>query len=504
VIRLGASRAVHPALIVWLAISPTSCKRPQPCEGERCGGHGDCRVVRAEASGPGGGSFERHVHYRRAETCDCDGEDGFIYREVGCGPASAVKTCLPYHCEDIGEDGKQIKGRTPAEDEDVQHGFARRCNRTEACFPRGLYQPPDCGECPPGLQPSADQLDCLHPECLDGGVRCSEGLACGEDGECAACPEGQAVDEELGRCRPCPDGFEAIDGRCSPLYGRAYLMTKMQINAHNPPEVVGQLNDQETLRGLWNEASADGYNMIWDEDLVLIYFFPEFPDGKPPPEPVETDLYVYESNFGVRPMWEHVHGKTEPDGYRDPKRSRRPENYLPEGLAGEECARSVTDCNPAYFNGDGIFVEKHETTPDCSPALARLRVEFGPEGITTVVRNWLLIPYPKYGTLLNAQDLELNLKRKPTGLCDEGDPNQGWPCTSYVGWIRATVRHYEIFQAIQNYQGGGLREDVILLVIGDPDVDLDGDGEADSFTVQFDMDLTPVVYAASLDTATTE
>ena len=197
------------AVASLLAMAVAGCKRPQPCEGERCGGHGVCRVVKAEASGPQGGTLERHTHYRRVEICDCEGEEGFIYREVGCGPAAEVKTCLPYHCEDMGADGQRIGARTPAEDEDVRHGFARRCDRTEACFPQGLYQPPVCRPCPEGQVPSEDRLDCLHPECVDGRVRCEEGLACGEDGVCGPCPEGQAVDEALGRCRPCPEGFEA-------------------------------------------------------------------------------------------------------------------------------------------------------------------------------------------------------------------------------------------------------------------------------------------------------
>lgn len=457
------------------------CKRPQPCDGETCMGHGTCRVVNVEESGPVGGAFERHTHLRRAEVCDCDGEDGFVYRPVGCGPAAEFSTCLPEPCSD----------------------YVERCRWDEVCVPGRVDQAPSCRTCPAGLRPTVDGLACAWPECLDEQPGCSAGQVCGEDRQCVACTAGHVPAEDRTHCVACPEGFVPRAGACEPLYGRGYLMTRMQVRQAGG-DVVGQLNAQNLFRQIWGLVTADGYNMIWDRDLLLVFFFPEYPDGRAPAEDVDTTLYVYEADFGLTSVWTEARGEPEPDGYRNPHRTDGRDNYFPGELSGEECVRAADqDCNPAHFAGAGVMVEKNLTTADCSPTLARVKMRYGPDRIETLEPNWLLLPYTKYGLVFRAQELAIRLDRKPTGLCPEG-ADEAWPCTGYAGHVRAVVRAYELFSALQSvirvYELTGV-EDMLPMILGDPDVDLDRDGEADSHTLQFDVDLTPVVYAASLQAA---
>ena len=142
------------------------------------------------------------------------------------------------------------------------------------------------------------------------------------------------------------------------------------------------------------------------------------------------------------------------------------------------------------------MVAKHETTSICAPTLARLQVRFSEESIETIQPNWLLLPYAKYGFLFQAQQVRLKMNRTATGLCDEGQEGP-WPCTAYAGYVRGVVRSVELFSAIREYLGGGISEDIVAGMIGDPDVDLDGDGVPDGHSLQFDVDFTPVDYAAA-------
>jgi len=471
-------------LRVLLAVVPvvlaagSGCRRPQPCDGNTCSDHGTCRVLPVEESGPARGRLERHVHYRRVEVCDCDGEDGFEYRPVGCGPAAKFSTCLPQPCSK----------------------FSERCRSDEVCVPRGLDEPPVCEPCPEGQEPTEDAAACTWPDCLEEPPDCGAGLVCGRDGACVPCPEDRLPAEDGSHCRPCPGGFVVRDGACEPLYGRGYLVTRLQVNAPSPPDVVGNLNGNDTFRYLWNSITEDGYNMIWDQDLILVFFFPDHPDGQPPAEEVETALYVYEAQLGLSALWVELRGP-EAKRLRDPRRPLQRENYLPGEPTGEECVRQVElSCNPGHFNGDGIAVERHETRDDCSPTLARLKVTYGWDRIRTVQPNWLLMPYAKYGFIFQTQQFRLRLERHRTGLCEE-DAGDQWPCTGYEGWVRAVVRAIELFEAVKVNTGGGLTEDVIAELLGPADVDLDQDGEPDGYTLQFDVNLTPIVYASSLEAA---
>jgi len=444
-------------------------------------GRGTCRVLLVEESGPVGGDFERHTHLRRAEVCDCDGEEGFVYRPVGCGPAGEFSTCLPEPCTD----------------------FVERCRWDEICAAQGIDRPPVCRTCPPGQVPQDGQLACIWPECADESADCADGLVCGEEQECEPCPEGHVPAEDRTHCRPCPAGFVATGDSCEPLYGRGYLMTRLQVNKPSAT-VAGQLNSQSYFRQIWKLVTADGYNMIWDQDLLLVFFFPELPDGRPPEAEITTSMYVYEARFGLTGIWSLLRHEPEPYAFRNPHRVDGRDNYFEGDPSGEDCVRSIgTDCNPGHFAGDGVLIEKNETTDDCSPTLARLKVSYSHERIETVEPNWLLLPYTKYGVVFRAVDAHIQMVRRPTGLCPEGS-GDAWPCSGYVGSVRGVVRAYELFSALQSvirvYDLAGM-EDLLPAILGEPDVDLDGDGEADSHSVQFDVDFTPVVYAASLQAA---
>jgi hypothetical protein len=222
---------------------------------------------------------------------------------------------------------------------------------------------------------------------------------------------------------------------------------------------------------------------------------PQFADGTIPPPATETYVYIYESNFATRTAWEAA-GTVEPEEFRNPQRPRYAANYIiddPE-RHGLDCVPDPA-CNPHHFSGEDVMLEKHTTTEQCAPTLTRLRVAFGEDGLRTLEKSWFFFPYAKYNYMFQAENVDLDIQRRPTGLC-QGDT---WPCVGFEGRLRVVLRGVELHAPIHKVLEGGFSEDAVWALLGAPDVDLDGDGAEDSYSLQFDIDLTPVHFRAGVD-----
>lgn len=462
---------------VWgglgLCLVAMACTRPQPCDGNKCGGHGTCSVLEIDQTLAHEGEFSRQRTTQRVETCDCDGAGGFVYRPVGCGPAKNFSTCLPEPCAT----------------------YVQRCTGNTVCTSHGHRAAPACEACPAGMVARDDRLGCRYPACNSAPANCAEGR-CGDDGECVPCPAGEVPDSERLACHACPSGFAPVGETCQPTQVSAFLITKLQMPEASPPEVVGKLNENALYRAVWDSGTDNGYNMIWDEDLLIVGVLPEFPNGDLPDEPAQTEIYLYESWFAASRIWQEARGEPEPKEFRDPTRPKRKDNYFAGELSGEACAAAVgLSCNPAHFSGLGVMQAREATSEACTPTIARLAVEVSRDAIRTTGNDWVLFPYNKYGFIFQAQNVELDLVRTDTGLCDGGGGGDPWPCQGYSGYFRTVVRGTELFAAIHRALGGGVGEDFAWELLGDMDADLDGDGANDAYSLQYNLDLAPVIYS---------
>jgi hypothetical protein len=456
----------------------SACYRPQPCDGKICG-HGTCRVVEVSTTGKKT-PLERYDHFRRIEVCDCHGRDGFEFRKVGCGPAAEYETCLPKQCKE----------------------FAERCGHDEACFSRGPVKSPECLPCPDGQVPDADHLRCTYKTCLAQSSACDDGLVCQEDGGCGPCPSDEIYDPETRSCTQCPADFAIVDGVCVPQPIDAYLVTKLKIPPANSTSVVGYLNSIGFFQKLWDDLTEEGYNLIWDQDLLLLFVFPELDDITPPEEPIETNLEIYDGRFVSTDTWFEVRGSDEPESLRDARRTVGFKNYLPGEPTGEACAKATAvDCNPGHFRGTDVLYSKVPSSLNCSPMLSDAKVRYSWDRLETIGENRMVLPYVKDQVLFQTSKVRWQFTRQPSGLCgkEASGTKAGWPCTMYVGHLRGALRAKELLDVILDKTGGGLTVDVIQGLLGSPDVDSDGRDGPDSYSVQIDLDLTPARYLPRFD-----
>jgi len=482
-IRNPSKNSFVAAFLLTFVFVVFGCQRYAPCEGNTCGGHGTCRVEFAP-KGEDDNKFRRYDTEKLVEVCDCNGKEGFEFRNIGCGPASEFESCMPVQCE----------------------SYVTRCELNEVCLETGPDTSPVCAECPSDKIPEVTRLGCEYPLCQGLNLTCPNKEACQADGKCGPCLPREVFDEQTRRCRPCPKGFTAVDGRCEAKGRRAYLVTKLQILNQNRVDVFGALNANGFFREYWFNETDDGYNMIWDQDLLLVMVFSEFEDVLDkdiPDAPTATELSVYNGLFVSSRIWEEVRGQPEPKELRDSRRKIAPENYASNSLSGEECARSVgVDCNPGHFRGDDLLEAKYFSSFECSPKLANIDVKMSKSEITTMSdKAWLVMPYEQSDLLLQAYQLKIELQKQPTGLCLSESNDLTWPCMGYEGTMKFALRAVDLIESFRKGSGGGISEDFFSAILGEPDVDQDGDGSPDSFSVQVNVDLTPIQFVGTTTTS---
>ena len=429
--------------------------------------------------------FRRYDTEKLVEVCDCNGKEGFEFRTIGCGPASEFESCMPVQCET----------------------YVTRCEFDEVCLETGPDTSPVCTKCPDNKIPKAGRLGCEYPLCQGLNLSCPDQEACQENGQCGPCLSTEVFDESSRTCRACPKGFIAVDGICEAASQRAYLVTKLQILNQNRVDVFGALNANGFFREYWFNETDDGYNMIWDQDLLLVMVFSDLVkvvDDDIPEVPITTELAVYNGLFRTSRIWEEMRGEPEPKELRDSRKNIAPDNYYNTGLSGEECAKAVgVDCNPGHFRGDDMLEAKYFSSFECSPKLANIDVKISKEEITTVSdKAWLVMPYEQSDLLMQAYQLKIDFQRTSTGLCDPESKDTSWPCAGYEGTMRFALRAVDLIESFRKGSGGGISEDFFSAILGEPDVDQDGDGSPDSFSVQVNVDLTPVQFVGTTTTAT--
>jgi hypothetical protein len=469
---------------ILIALS-AGCNRPAPCDGNTCGGHGVCRVTTA-AETDENPPFERYKKERLVEVCDCNGKAGFEYRPIGCGPAGAFKSCVPEACET----------------------FVNQCDFDEVCISHGPERAPECKQCPDGKVPKDGRMGCEYILCRGLNLSCPDNEACQDMGQCGLCVDTEVFDPVTRTCRSCPAGFRIEDGICKSIPRHAYLVTRLEIKKEDRIEVFGALNANGFFQSYWAKETNDGYNMIWDQDLLLIFVLPELEhlsDAEIPTEAIDTEADVFNGLFVSSHTWREYRNETEPKDFLDPRRPSAAANYIPGELTGDDCAKAVgVKCNPGHFRGDDLLRAKYASDFECSPKLANLKLRMSRDRIETIKSdNWLVMPYEQTGLLMQAYKLKVELNRRPTGLCDADKNNTAWPCTGYTGRLNFALRAVDLLDSFRRDQGGGISEDLFSALLGDPDIDQDKDGNPDSYSLQVDVDLTPVQFVATTTTSTT-
>jgi len=430
--------------------------------------------------------FERYKKDQLTEVCDCNGKAGFEYQPIGCGPAGDFKSCVPESCDT----------------------FVNRCDYDQVCISNGPEKSAECKKCPDGKVPREGRLGCEYAACHGLNLTCPGEEACQEDGMCGVCISTEIFDPITRTCRPCPDGFMLSDGVCKSIPRRAYLVTRLEIRKEDRREVYGALNANGFFQSYWETETNNGYNMIWDQDLLLVFVFPDLgdvADSELPEEPIETEADVFNGLFVTPHTWREYREETEPKDYLDPRLPSAKANYFPGEPTGEDCAKAVgVKCNPGHFRGDDLVRAKYASDFSCSPKLANLKMRVSRDRIETVEDdNWLVMPYEQTGLLMQAYQLKAVVKREPTGLCDSSNTSTEWPCTGYTGKLTFALRAVDLLDSFRKEQGGGISEDFFAALLGSPDIDQDDDGMPDSYSIQVDINLAPIQFVSTTTTSTT-